>query len=102
MLCVSVCVCVCVCVCVRVCQCVCVSVCVCALACMCTCTLSVNIQVVIANQLDTRKRMVVLVSNSEETPITMTDDEMSRGDEIEQKIVDNIVKLHNTFIITNK
>ena len=71
-------------------------------ACVCVGTLSVNIQVVIANQLDTRKRMVVLVSNSEETPITMTDDEMSRGDEIEQKIVDIIVKLHNTFIITNK
>ena len=87
-------------VCVCVCQCVCV--CVCAHACLCTCTLSVNLQVVIANQLDTRKRMVVLVSNSEETPITMTDDEMSRGDEIEQKIVDTIVKLHNTFIITNK
>ena len=65
-------------------------------------TLLLNIQVVIANQLDSRKRMVVVVSNSNEMPITMTDDEMSRGDEIERKIVDVIVKLHNTFIITNK
>ena len=46
--------------------------------------------------------MVVLVSNSEETPITMTDDEMSRGDEIERKIVDIIVKLHNAFILNLK
>lgn len=46
--------------------------------------------------------MVILVSSSEETPITMTDDEISKGDEIERKIVDNIVKLHNTFIVTNK
>jgi len=60
-----------------------------------------NIQVVIANQLNTRKRMVVIVNGSEETPITMTDDEISRGDEIERKIVDNIVKLHNIFIATN-
>lgn len=59
-------------------------------------------QVVIANQLDTRKRMVVLVSSSEETPITMTDDEISKGDEIERKIVDDIVKLHHIFIATNK
>lgn len=62
---------------------------------------NINIQVVIANQLDTRKRMVVLVNGSEETPIIMTDDEISRDDEIERKIVDNIVKLHNVFIATN-
>ena len=45
--------------------------------------------------------MVVLVSGSEETPVTMTDDELTRGDEIERKIVDNIVKLHNVFITAN-
>ena len=118
-MCVCVCVCVCVlcvycsvCVCVRVRACVrgWVGVCVCVCGCIhdiCEFVYSRdscihNIQVVIANQLDTRKRMVVLVSGSEETPITMSDDEMARGDEIERKIVDNIVKLHNLFIPTIK
>lgn len=45
--------------------------------------------------------MVVLVSSSEETPITMTDDEISKGDEIERKIVETIVKLHSVFMATS-
>jgi len=42
--------------------------------------------------------MVVLVSGSDEKVINMTDTELSQGLEIEKKIVEDIVKLHNIFI----
>ncbi|XP_065920684.1 phosphopantothenate--cysteine ligase-like [Dysidea avara] len=58
-------------------------------------------QVVIANQLDTRKRMVVLVTSSDEKIIDMSDAELTQGQEIEQKIVEDIVKQHNLFIASS-
>jgi len=61
-------------------------------------TYNVSLQVVIANQLDTRKRMVVLVSANDEKVIDMSDTELSQGQEIEKKIVEDIVKQHGQFI----
>ena len=55
-------------------------------------------QVVIGNLLDTRKRRVVLVTSDTEQPIIMSDEEMTNGAEIEEKIVTALVKTHEQFL----
>ena len=45
--------------------------------------------------------MVVLVTSSDEKIIDMSDAELTQGQEIEQKIVEDIVKQHNLFIASS-
>lgn len=53
---------------------------------------------VIANDLNTRKEKVILVSKTEREDIQMTSQELSSGVEIEQRIVARLANLHEQFI----
>jgi hypothetical protein len=52
---------------------------------------------VIANLLETRKREVKLVTIDTCVDITMTTEDLSHGQEIEEKIVKKLQSLHSTF-----
>ncbi|KAK2178912.1 hypothetical protein NP493_525g06082 [Ridgeia piscesae] len=55
-------------------------------------------QLVVANILETRKKYVVMVTQESEQIVKMDDEELSRGQEIEAKIVEEVVKRHRMFI----
>ena len=55
-------------------------------------------QLVVANILETRKKYVVMVTHESEQTVKMADEELSRGQEIEAKIVEEVVKRHRMFI----
>ncbi|ESP02885.1 hypothetical protein LOTGIDRAFT_110784 [Lottia gigantea] len=57
-------------------------------------------QLVIANELEKRKREVTIVSTDTVTPIILTEEEVRLGIEIESIIVKEILKLHDNFIST--
>lgn len=48
--------------------------------------------------LQTRKHQVTLVSKNNEQTITMPEEDLARGIEIEQLIVDEVIKRHEVFI----
>ncbi|XP_061182667.1 phosphopantothenate--cysteine ligase-like [Saccostrea echinata] len=54
-------------------------------------------QLVVANLLETRKKEVKLVTRDTCLDITMTTDELSQGQEIEEKIVKELKSLHSAF-----
>lgn len=55
-------------------------------------------KLVIANQLHTRKRKVVLVTKEATKTILLSDEEMKSGKEIEEKIVQELLVHHSTFM----
>lgn len=61
-----------------------------------------NHQVVIANVLQTRRKTVVLVTSKYEVPVCMTEFELEKGKEIEEKIVAELVKIHAGAIVACK
>lgn len=58
-------------------------------------------QIVIGNLLLTRKRIVTFVMmNGEQLDITLSDDELGEGVEIESKIIPELVKRHDVWLKT--
>ena len=47
--------------------------------------------------LDTRKSKVVLVTKEMETAICLPEEEAARGIEIEEKLIETLVRLHTEF-----
>ncbi|XP_072756674.1 phosphopantothenate--cysteine ligase [Anoplolepis gracilipes] len=54
--------------------------------------------VVIANILQTRKQQVIIVSRETDYILSLTNEQLNNGDEIEQLIVSDIVEKHTKFI----
>ena len=54
-------------------------------------------QLVVANILETRKREVVILTPESEETVKMEEEELKRGDEIEAKIVAEVIKRHRKF-----
>ncbi|XP_078580376.1 phosphopantothenate--cysteine ligase-like [Branchiostoma floridae x Branchiostoma japonicum] len=54
-------------------------------------------QVVIANILETRKKTVTIVTREDEEVVMMSDSELEAGMEIEEKIIADLVRRHETF-----
>lgn len=59
-------------------------------------------QLVIANMLQTRKQQVIIVSRETDYILSLTNDQLNNGDEIEQSIVSDIVEKHTKFIWSKK
>ncbi|XP_034143431.1 phosphopantothenate--cysteine ligase [Esox lucius] len=59
-------------------------------------------QVVVANILDTRRGYVVVVTPDTQVELVLTDEEASRGVEIEDRIVSNLSVAHSQFIAQNQ
>lgn len=59
-------------------------------------------QLVIANMLQTRKQQVIIVSRETDYILSLTNDQLNNGDEIEQLIVSDIVEKHTKFIWSKK
>ena len=55
-------------------------------------------QAVVSNILQTRKKTVVIVTPTEEKAVWMSDAELEQGHEIEEKIVADLLKMHQEFI----
>lgn len=55
-------------------------------------------QVVVANVLDTRRAYVVIVTGTEETKLSVSDEEDSSGVEIEEKIIKDLTLRHTQFM----
>ncbi|CAI9547826.1 unnamed protein product [Staurois parvus] len=55
-------------------------------------------QVVVANVLDTRRSYVMVVTNTEDTKLFVSDKEESLGIEIEDKIINDLTSRHTNFI----
>lgn len=55
-------------------------------------------QLVIANMLQTRKQQVVIVSKETDYILSLTNEQLNNGDEIEQLIVNDITEKHTKFI----
>ncbi|KAK1126182.1 hypothetical protein K0M31_004818 [Melipona bicolor] len=53
---------------------------------------------VIANMLQTRKQQVTIVSQEDNYIISLTSDQLNKGEEIEQSIVNVLIDKHQTFI----
>ncbi|XP_043509713.1 phosphopantothenate--cysteine ligase [Frieseomelitta varia] len=53
---------------------------------------------VIANMLQTRKQQVTIVSQEDNYVISLTNDQLNKGEEIEQSIVSVLIDKHQTFI----
>ncbi|XP_073512907.1 phosphopantothenate--cysteine ligase isoform X2 [Phyllobates terribilis] len=58
-------------------------------------------QVVVANILDTRRAYVVVVTSTEETKLSVSDEEDSSGVEIEEKIINDLTLRHTQFMKGN-
>lgn len=52
----------------------------------------------IANTLQTRKERVIIVSKEAEHAISLTTEQLNTGEEIENLLVAEIIKKHNTFV----
>lgn len=55
-------------------------------------------QLVIANMLQTRKQQVIIVSKETDYVLSLTNEQLDNGDEIEQLIVRDLVEKHKKFI----
>ncbi|XP_012502225.1 phosphopantothenate--cysteine ligase isoform X3 [Microcebus murinus] len=55
-------------------------------------------QVVVANILESRQSCVVIVTKDSETKLLLSEEEVGKGIEIEEKIVDNLRSRHTAFI----
>ncbi|XP_053136633.1 phosphopantothenate--cysteine ligase isoform X1 [Hemicordylus capensis] len=55
-------------------------------------------QVVIANVLDSRRTSVIVVTKESETQLSLSEDEVARGVEIEEKIVSHLESRHTAFM----
>lgn len=55
-------------------------------------------QLVIANMLQTRKQRVVIVSKETEYTLSLTDEELKNGEEIENLIVSDLTEKHSDFM----
>lgn len=55
-------------------------------------------QAVVSNILQTRKKTVVIVTPTEEKAVWMSDAELETGREIEEKIVADLIKMHQEFM----
>ena len=53
-------------------------------------------QIVVANCLDTRKTSVTLVTMDSEEKVQLTQDEVAKGIEIEERIVNTVVARHKS------
>ena len=53
---------------------------------------------VVANMLQTRKQEVIMVTKENDYLISLTEDEMNHGEEIEKLIVSDLVKKHAQFV----
>lgn len=56
------------------------------------------LQLVIANILKTRKEVVWLVETESISTIAVTEEETNNGLEIEEKIIEKVVELHDKFV----
>ncbi|XP_053256354.1 phosphopantothenate--cysteine ligase isoform X2 [Podarcis raffonei] len=55
-------------------------------------------QVVVANVLDSRRTSVIVVTKDSETQLSLSDDEVAQGMEIEEKIVSYLESQHRAFM----
>nr|7EDZ_A Chain A, Phosphopantothenate--cysteine ligase [Homo sapiens]7EDZ_B Chain B, Phosphopantothenate--cysteine ligase [Homo sapiens]7EDZ_C Chain C, Phosphopantothenate--cysteine ligase [Homo sapiens]7EDZ_D Chain D, Phosphopantothenate--cysteine ligase [Homo sapiens] len=55
-------------------------------------------QVVVANILESRQSFVLIVTKDSETKLLLSEEEIEKGVEIEEKIVDNLQSRHTAFI----
>ncbi|XP_063173533.1 phosphopantothenate--cysteine ligase [Candoia aspera] len=55
-------------------------------------------QVVIANALDSRRTSVIVVTKDLETPLSLSEEEIAQGIEIEEKIVSHLESQHRAFM----
>lgn len=55
-------------------------------------------QFVIANMLQNRKQQVIIVSKETDYILSLTNEQLNNGDEIEQLIVNDITEKHTKFI----
>ncbi|XP_010345804.1 phosphopantothenate--cysteine ligase isoform X3 [Cebus imitator] len=55
-------------------------------------------QVVVANILESRQSFVFIVTKDSETKLLLSEEEIEKGIEIEEKIVDNLQSRHTAFI----
>ena len=55
-------------------------------------------QVVVANILDSRRSSVVIITKDSETKLLLSEEEVEKGIEIEEKIVDDLQSRHTAFI----
>ncbi|XP_025059502.1 phosphopantothenate--cysteine ligase isoform X2 [Alligator sinensis] len=55
-------------------------------------------QVVIANILESRRTSVIVVTKDSQTKLSLSDEEVAQGVEIEEKIVNHLQAQHTTFI----
>lgn len=53
---------------------------------------------VVANMLQTRKQQVIIVSKENDYLLALTKDQLDRGDEIEELIVNAVIEKHKNFI----
>ena len=51
-----------------------------------------------SNILQTRKKTVVIVTRTQENAVWMSDAELEAGKEIEEKIVTDLIRMHQEFI----
>ncbi|XP_045715432.1 phosphopantothenate--cysteine ligase isoform X1 [Phyllostomus hastatus] len=58
-------------------------------------------QVVVANILESRRSFVVIITKDSETKLLLSEEEIEKGMEIEEKIVDNLQSRHTAFIQDN-
>lgn len=64
--------------------------------------MEISFQLVIANMLQTRKQQVIIVSKETDYILSLTNEQLNNGDEIEQLIVSDIVEKHTKFIWSKK
>ncbi|XP_040389123.1 phosphopantothenate--cysteine ligase [Cygnus olor] len=55
-------------------------------------------QVVVANILESRRTSVIIVTKDSQTPLSLSDEEIAQGMEIEEKIVSYLQGQHTSFI----
>lgn len=55
-------------------------------------------QVVVANILESRRTSVIIVTKDSQTPLSLSDEEIAQGMEIEEKIVSYLQSQHTAFI----
>lgn len=58
-------------------------------------------QVVVANVLESRRTSVIIVTRDSQTPLSLSDEEIAQGMEIEEKIVSYLQGQHTAFIERN-
>lgn len=56
-------------------------------------------QLVIANMLQTRKQLVVIVSKETNYVLSLTNEQLDNGNEIEQLIVKDLVEKHKIYMV---